>query len=74
MKNEITNFDANFITKEAIENFVDRQNDFIKLPNYAGCYQLGGSQGLMVYLSKKPNWLHKKLMKLCLGWEWIDNK
>jgi hypothetical protein len=41
-------------------------------PKYAGCYQLGGSMGLQIYLAKKPKWLHRKMMKLCLGFEWIN--
>ena len=41
-------------------------------PKYAGCYQLGGSMGLQIYLAKKPKWLHRKMMKLCLGVEWIN--
>jgi hypothetical protein len=38
--------------------------------NYAGCYSVGG---LSIYLEKRPKWLHRKMMKLCLGWKWIDN-
>ncbi len=41
-------------------------------PKYAGSYQLGGSMGLQIYLAKKPKWLHRKMMKLCLGFEWIN--
>lgn len=39
-------------------------------PNYAGCYSIAG---LSIYLEKRPKWLHRKMMKLCLGWEWTDN-
>jgi hypothetical protein len=42
------------------------------MPNYVGGYQLGGEFGLRINLQKKPNWLHRTMMKLCLGWEWID--
>jgi len=38
-----------------------------------GSYCLGGESGLRIYLVKKPKWLHRKMMNLCLGWEWIDN-
>jgi hypothetical protein len=38
--------------------------------NYVGCYSVGG---LSIYLEKRPKWLHRRMMKLCLGWEWIDN-
>jgi hypothetical protein len=43
---------------------------FVSQPNYVGCYSMGG---LSIYFEKKPKWLHRKMMKLCLGWEWIDN-
>lgn len=43
-------------------------------PTYAGCYRLGGSIGLSIHLGKKPLWIHRKLMAICLGWEWVDNK
>jgi len=47
--------------------------EFISQPDYVGCYCLGGDVGLKIYFGKKPKWLHRKMMKLCLGWEWIDN-
>jgi len=40
---------------------------------YPGYYQLGGSGGLQIHLAKKPKWLHRKMMKICLGVEWINN-
>jgi hypothetical protein len=46
----------------------------ITQPNHVGCYKIGGEQGLHFYLTIKPKWFHRKMMKLCLGWEWIDNK
>lgn len=46
---------------------------FVSAPDYVGCYALGGDIGLKIYFGKKPKWLHRKMMKLCLGWEWIDN-
>jgi len=44
-----------------------------KTPNYVGCYCIGGNIGLKIYFVSKPKWLHRKMMKLCLGWEWINN-
>ena len=41
-------------------------------PKYAGCYEIGGTGGLQIHLAKKPKWLHRKMMKLCLGFEWIN--
>jgi hypothetical protein len=46
----------------------------ITQPNHVGCYKIGGEQGLHFCLTNKPNWFHRKMMKLCLGWEWVDNK
>jgi hypothetical protein len=43
------------------------------IPNYVGSYSIGGKTGLQIHFTKKPKWLHRKMMKLCLGWEWIDN-
>ena len=40
---------------------------------YPGYYQLGGSEGVQIYLVKKPKWFHRKMMKLCFGLEWINN-
>lgn len=42
------------------------------MPKYVGAYQLGGEFGLRIMFKKKPNWFHRTMMKLCLGWEWID--
>jgi hypothetical protein len=46
----------------------------ISQPNHVGCYKIGGEQGLRIYLATKPKWFHRKMTKLCLGWEWVDNK
>jgi hypothetical protein len=46
---------------------------FVSQPEYVGCYALGGEVGLKFCFVKRPKWIHRKLMKLCLGWEWIDN-
>lgn len=71
MKNETINFD--FVSEVVVENFAKTYNK-VKQPVYIGCYRLGGNNGLSVYLYKKPNFLHRKLMQLFLGWKWIDNK
>ena len=39
----------------------------------AGSYFIGTGKRFHIYLEKKPNWLHRKCMKLFLGWEWIEN-
>jgi hypothetical protein len=45
---------------------------FTIVPKYEGSYRIGGNGGLSVSLEKKPNWFHRTMMKLCLGWEWHD--
>lgn len=43
---------------------------FIGNPKYVGCYILSGNWSF--YFQKKPSWLHRKMTKLLLGWEWKD--
>jgi hypothetical protein len=43
-----------------------------KIPVYVGYYQIGGQSGLRIAFVKKPNWFHRTMMKLCLGWKWLD--
>jgi hypothetical protein len=44
-------------------------------PNYVGGYKIGnGVSTLQFNFLTKPNWFHRKMMKLCLGWKWVDNK
>jgi len=40
-------------------------------PQYVGMYCLGNKQ-LCISLITKPNWFHRTMMKVCLGWKWID--
>jgi hypothetical protein len=46
----------------------------LQFTTYVGGYRLGGVNGLQINFTTKPNWFHRKMMKLCLDWEWIDNK
>lgn len=48
------------------------QYELYQPPKYVGYYQLGGQFGLRISFAKKPCWFHRKMMKLCLGWEWGD--
>lgn len=58
----------------AIENHKTFSPTF-SIPNYVrvGSYSIGGTKGLQIHFTKKPKWLHRKMMKICLGWEWINN-
>ena len=46
----------------------------IQTPTYVGGYRLGGEYGVTFNFTYKPNWFHRTMIKLCLGWEWIDDK
>lgn len=51
---------------------------FIKHPEYVGEYVGGYRIGKLksgytqFNLTYKPNWFHRQMMKLCLGWYWYD--
>jgi hypothetical protein len=45
---------------------------FVDILPTVGYYRIGGKHGLNIAFTKKPIWLHRKMMALCLGWEWID--
>jgi hypothetical protein len=43
-------------------------------PKHAGGYRMGGNTyNTKFMLLEKPCWLHRKMAKLLLGWEWVDN-
>jgi len=54
-----------------IPNYKFESVGFLK---YVGGYRIGGPTGLQINFHRKPIWLHRVMMKLCLGWEWIDAK
>ena len=43
---------------------------FKSQPIMVGCWVITGS--LRIYVTKTPNWLHKKMSKLFFGWDWKD--
>jgi hypothetical protein len=45
---------------------------FIQTPNYVGGYRLGGELGFQINFTRKPNWFHRTMMKLCFGCEWVN--
>ena len=45
----------------------------IKTPNYVGGYRLGnGTYHKQINFTHKPNWFHRTMMRLCFGWEWVN--
>lgn len=71
--NKSGNYAEEWDISPAQEKNITVCHNFVVTPDYVGCYALGGDVGLKIYFGKKPKWLHRKMMKLCLGWEWIDN-
>ena len=45
----------------------------INLPTYVGSYEIGKDTGTWFSLLKKPNWFHRTMVRLILGWVWKDN-
>jgi len=41
-------------------------------PPYVGKYCLGDKSRTCILFEKKPNFFHRTMMKVCLGWEWTD--
>jgi len=41
-------------------------------PKNAGWYII--NEHLHFIFEKKPNWFHRKMTYLLLGWDWVDNK
>jgi hypothetical protein len=45
----------------------------ISLPKYVGNWEIGKGSGIYFSTLKKPNWFHRKMTHLILGWVWHDN-
>jgi len=44
----------------------------LQLPTYVGMYEVGKDSGTWFSLLKKPNWFHRTMVRLILGWVWKD--
>ncbi len=42
------------------------------LPKYVGNWEVGKGSGIYFSTLKKPNWFHRKMTHLVLGWVWHD--
>ena len=45
--------------------------EILTSPQDVGKYWLGNKQ-LCIHFTTKPNWFHRTMMNVCLGWKWID--
>ena len=44
----------------------------LNLPIYVGKWEIGKGSGTYFCTLKKPNWFHRKMTHLILGWIWHD--
>ena len=64
-----------FTDLQDAEDFMSVTDKLIVTPKTVGGYRIGsGSSSLTFQLEKRPKWLHRKMMKLCFGVEWVDDK
>jgi hypothetical protein len=71
IKQQVSEYADNLVTVKASTTQEPSMRIFT-IPNYAGMYCLGGKNGFCISFEKKPNWFHRTMMKVCLGWEWKD--
>lgn len=57
-----------------IETELPKLEEVIETPERVGKWVIGGSDGIEIHLTKRPNAFHIFMNKLLLGVEWIDNK
>ena len=56
------------------EAFIESTSSSFYNPyKYVGTYELGKDSGTYFSLLKKPNWFHRTMVRLILGWVWKDN-
>ena len=44
----------------------------LTLPKYVGNWEIGKGSKTFFSTLKKPNWVHRKMTHLILGWVWHD--
>ena len=76
MQEEVAEFNEFEALLESIKKreVMTNQYSLITTIKYVGGYQLGGVGGLRINFKTKPLWFHRMMMKLCLGWTWVDTK
>lgn len=53
---------------------VEQASTFTFKPSivYVGGYRIGDRNGHFFSFERKPNWFHRTMTRVFLGWEWID--
>lgn len=65
--------DEIFVFRDYLKGFMDNFNNNIpQPPKPAGYLKICGNYHVGVI--KKPNWFHRKMIKLIFGFEWFDDK
>ena len=77
IKREILEIDIPKIGLDNYHKIVNSERPYVEYKKLitnknVGSYFMGTGKGFHIHLEKKPNWLHRKCMKLFLGWEWSD--
>jgi hypothetical protein len=69
-------WDIDSIQEHRITGPAESNICFIPQPEYVGGYRIGKRDTgyIQFNLDYKPNWFHRQIMKLCLGWYWYDAK
>jgi hypothetical protein len=71
VKQQVSEYADNLVTVKA-STTQEPSLHVVTVPNHVGYYCLGGNIGFCIAFAKKPNWFHRTMMKVCLGWEWKD--
>lgn len=71
IKQQVSEYADNLVTVKA-SIAQEPSMRVLTVNNHVGYYCLGGKMGFCIAFEKKPNWFHRTMMKVCLGWEWID--
>ena len=77
LKKQQTLYSGSILTDQGISgttwttaNVVPNTFAFRSDPAAVGYWEV--SQGIQVWRTVKPNWLHRKMSKVFFGWEWKD--
>jgi hypothetical protein len=57
---------------QGANTYASEEIRFYEPPKYVGGYRLGGDTTTQFNVTKKPFWFHRTMVKLVLGWEWVD--
>ena len=63
-----------FTDLQDAEDFMSSTDTILGTPKPVGGYRLGDEKAsATLHLTKRPKWLHRKMMRLCFGVVWVDD-